>query len=438
MKRSVAIYLLLLSSIALLPTAIIGCCPSSPPAWQEVTTLTGGAWNWFQDPKAVRYVGTYDNTYWGWVDKTGSIWIGSYNHKSQEYATFKLHDTLDYDDHAAPAILVRNDRKLVVFYSAHNANTMYWRISVNTEDISAFGEEKSFTGGGIEVCYPQVVQLSSESNKTYLFYRKRTEISGQHVRERWAYRTSTDGGDTFSSEQDLLNLLDATADERTYVKVISDGSSKIHFAATYVYHSSDPPSGTNQVCKHIYYFYYYNGNYYKANGTLINATLPLVGSDIEKVYDSDVQGQYNCWVYDIALDSANPCIVFDVFVSSTDHHYYYAKWNGSSWAVNEITAAGTYLYADQPCYGGGISLDKESPSTVYLSKVISSQWEIQKWTTSDGGATWGTPVNITSGSSEKNIRPGVVKNHHSDLVVFWMYGDYASYTNYNTSFRRYP
>jgi 2-polyprenyl-3-methyl-5-hydroxy-6-metoxy-1,4-benzoquinol methylase len=381
--------------------------------------INDGAWCWLQDPRAIRHVGACDKIYWGCVTKNGDIKISSYDCNNHKRDTFTLRPALDINDHAAPAILIRNDGRIVVFYSKHNANTMYWRISTHPEDITAFGDEMSFDGGGLQVCYPNPVQLTGEDNKIYLFYRKRAGESP--TLERESYRASADG-ENFGTEQDMVDV-----GNRTYVKVISNGIDKIHFCVT----KSDDAAG---IHKHVYYGYYSHGNYYKADGTKIGAALPLRENDLEKVYDSDAAGNYLAWIWDIALDAdGNPCIAFATFVSDTDHRYNYARWTGNMWEVHEITSAGGCLYATEPHYSGGISLDKEDPSIAYLSKLVSSQWEIQKFKTIDGGKSWETPVSMTFDSPKKNMRPVAVRNGSSRFPVFWMYGDYTTYTDYETT-----
>ena len=383
-----------------------------------------GGWTRWQTPVAIRYVGTYNKTYWGWVDKSGSIWIGSYDHQSQEYETFKLKDSLNYDDHAAPAILIRNDAKIVVFYTGHGDNTMYWRISTNAEDISAFDAEKNFAGGRDMVTYPQPIQLVGESNKVYLFFREKDDALGYS----WVYRTSTDGCDTFSvASQDLLDFV-----YNPYAKPIQEGN-KIHFLVT----EYESPTSMFDVL----YCYYYDGSFYKADGTKIGdvpGDLPFSKADLDMVYDSSEDGNLDSKGYDIAIDSSgNPVIVFTTLetdVAAYDiHKYRYSKWNGFSWNDYAITDEGTFICAANPSYSGGIALDKEDPSIVYLSKQNPTEWEIQKWTTADGGENWGTPVDITSSSTKKNIRPQTILNSHTDLPIFWAWGDYAGTTNWDTS-----
>ena len=387
-----------------------------------------GAWCWFQDPRAVHYKGTYNKTYAGWVNKNGDVLIGSYNHSTGDINQFTLHSALQYDDHAAPSILVRPDGHLMVFYSAHNGQSMYYRLSTNPENISSWGAEQTVgtnTSGGNGYSYPNPVQLSSESNKIYLFWRG----------GNWepSFSTSTDGI-SWSTAHTLFNV----PDQRPYMKVVSNGTDKIHFVFT----DGHPASVANN---NIYYAYYYNGAFYKADGTLIKTMAdvvtgsPLLPAEIDKVYDA-TSGGSRAWIWDIALDSSGyPILVYANFPSTTDHRYRYARWTGSTWVDHEITAAGGYIDgAEEPYYSGGIALDHENPSIVYLSKEINGVHEIEKWTTSDGGSTWSSET-ITSESDKNNVRPIVPRGYTSgNLGAIWMYGDYPSYTTYDTALRMHP
>ncbi len=308
----------------------------------------------------------------------------------------------------------------MVFYTRHNGvqDTIYYRISTNVEDISSWGAEQTITGDA-KYDYTNPIQLSGESNKIYLIYRKWVTATEFY----WGYVTSTDGGVSWSSPKTLLSHTNYL-----YAKVDSNGVDKIYFTA-----SGHPQHETSST----YFFYYYNGGFYKADGTLIKteANLPMVLSDLDLVYNGTAQGNYSSWVWDIAVNNGIPYIAFATFPSTTDHRYNYARWTGSAWDIHEITTAGGQMSgggAAEWGYSGGIDLDHGDPTTLYLSKDISGQFEIQKATTSDGGSTWSFE-NVTSSSTEKNIRPVVIRNHTSDFPVVWMKGSYPSYTTYNTT-----
>jgi len=382
--------------------------------FDDFNLKTAGAWSWFSDPRAIRYVGTHDKTYWGWVATNGDIKISSYDHKTKEVAVFTLKAALGVDDHENPAILIRNDGKLVVFYTRHGLTPIYYRISTNAEDISAWAVEKNISPVAPELTYLCPIQLSAEGNKIYLFFR------GGNL-NKWSYVTSIDGGENFSAATTLIDI-GVDTNYHQYLKIESNNVDKIYFA-----HSGHPMNETTSV----YFFYYHNGSYYKADDTLIAGGLPLDRADMSLVYDASADD--DAWIWDIAVSGSTYYIVFATFPLTTDHRYDYARWTGVAWDINQITPAGGFLYVAQPYYSGGISLDHETPNVVYLSRVISGEWEIQKWSTPDGGSSWDAPVNITSGSSKKNIRPVVIRNHALDVMAFWMWGDYFSYINYDTT-----
>ena len=130
-----------------------------------------------------------------------------------------------------------------------------------------------------------------------------------------------------------------------------------------------------------------------------------------KVYDAEITGA-RAWIWDIAVDdSRNPVIVYAVYPEETDHRYRYARWNDGKWEDNEITNAGGGWFPQtqkgkkerEPHYSGGIILDHADPSIVYLSKKSNDIFEIEKWTTSNGGAEW-ISEKITTDSKKNNIR----------------------------------
>jgi hypothetical protein len=137
-----------------------------------------------------------------------------------------------------------------------------------------------------------------------------------------------------------------------------------------------------------------------------------------------------------ADDAGRPVLVFASFPSASDHRYSYARWTGAAWDVHEFLAAGGSISADgkEEQYSGGMSLDHEDPSRVYLSRQVGSGWRVEVWITPDGGATWSSQV--VSDSSVKNVRPVSprgMRSFDADLSIVWMRGTYPSYLTYETS-----
>ncbi len=168
-------------------------------------------------------------------------------------------------------------------------------------------------------------------------------------------------------------------------------------------------------------------------GTLDGAPIAPEAGDL--IFD----GPEPSWVHDVAADaSGNPVIVFASFPSPSDHRYHYARWTGGAWQVNEITAAGGSFREElRPAdyYSGGLTLDHEDPSRVYLSRQTGAGWQVETWTTPNGGASW-TQQAVSTPSAEKNVRPVSPRGmtpFGGDLSVVWMRGAYPNYVDYRTS-----
>jgi hypothetical protein len=380
-------------------------------------SLGGGAWSWFGDPRAVHHKGTYNRTYIGWIDREGDIKVASYDHGTRLRVTAVLRWRLGIDDHNNPSLHVRPDGRLMAFYSRDSRKKMSYRVSRRPEDITSWGRERTIrtnTSGSKGYTYPNPVQLRAERNRLWLFWRG----------GNWqpTFSTSTDGGNTWAAARTLVTY----PDDRPYIKFSSNKRDRIHFAFT-----QGHPRNLNT---NIYHAYYRNGALYRANGTRIKSmsSLPLAPSETDKVYDT----RYRSWVHDIALDSrGRPIIVFAVFRSTSDHRYYYARWTGLRWRRYGITpAGGTISDSREPHYSGGITLDHENPSVVYLSHEVKGMHEIETWRTPDRGRRWRRQV-MTSGSRTENVRPvsprGLL-SFDNDLSVVWMRGSYDHYVDYQT------
>lgn len=370
-----------------LGAALIG---SASAAAGDVT-LGDGGWCWFGDPRAVTYTGEHTRTYVGWVDREGDITVSSYDHGGGTRSLAVLHVALERDDHASPSLQVRPDGRLAVFYSKHNGAALFYRVSTNPEDVSAWGPEQSVPtnapvapgAGSWGYTYPNPIRLADEG-ATYLFWR------GANAQP--TFSVQDDGESGWSTAANLVSV----PGERPYTKYDSSGGDTIHVAFTNAH-----PRETPDV--NLYYARYRGGAIERADGTAVGSIgTPIAPTDADKVFD----GPENAWVHDVAADSAGrPVIVFASFPAADDHRYHYARWTGSSWDVHQITPAGGSISADghEAQYSGGITLDHEDPSRVYLSREVGTAWAVEIWTTSNGGANWVSQA-VTSDSA-KNVRP---------------------------------
>jgi hypothetical protein len=189
-----------------------------------------------------------------------------------------------------------------------------------------------------------------------------------------------------------------------------------------------------------------DGRLWHADGSLITDidSLPIAPRDADVVYDARSEGP-RAWIWDIAGDRDNrPVIVYTRLLDRSDHRYHYARWTGTAWADYELCPAGHWFQGTpkskrrfEPYYSGGIALDHGDPSTVYLSSRVGSVFEIERWTTSDGGVSWSVEA-ITLGSARHNVRPCVVRHSRASESprVLWMnVEDYDYFTDFRSTIR---
>jgi hypothetical protein len=420
MTRGKAALLVRLVAVLLAVGVVLPVDEAAALPLRERELTPAGAWSWFGDPRAVYHEGAYSRTYTGWVSTDGSVQVASFDHDSGLRTIATLKARLQLDDHNNPSILVRPDGRLLVFWSTHAGPTMWYRRSARPEDITAWEPERVFptnTPGATGYTYPNPVQLSAEGNRIYLFWR------GGNFNPSFSISSS---GTTWSAARTLIS----NPTERPYVKYASNGRDTIAMAFT----QAHPRSGRTN----IYYAAYRAGALRRADGSVIStmANLPISPSEGEEVYDWTTNGK--AWIHDVALDAdGHPVIVYATFPTDSDHRYRYARWDGSRWSDRELVRAGRSMSIDprEPNYSGGITLDHEDPSIVYLSRQVGGVFETEVWTTSDQGATWSARP-LTSGSARGNYRPisprGQTGDSH-DMV--WMHGGYIHFGNYQTGLR---
>ena len=385
------------------------------PAVAADAPLGDGAWSWFGDPRAV----THDNvTYVGWVDREGDIKVSSHDHATGERVTAQLAARLNRDDHANPSIHVRPDGRLVVFYSRHVGPAMHLRVSTAPGDVTSWGAPQTVptnTSGVYGFTYPNPIRLQAE-NRTYLFWR-----GGNY---NPTYAMQDDGSSAWSTARNFIVM----PGERPYAKYAESGGDTIHVAYTNAH-----PNEYESV--NLHYVRIRGGVIERASG---DDVAPLGGTPIAPAQGDLVFDQAEpCWVHDVAVDSAGrPVIVFASFPSAGDHRYWYARWTGTAWDVREITPAGGTFREDggSPYYSGGLTLDHEDTSRVYLSRNAGAgTWRVETWTTPDGGATWSSAAVATTGKNVRPVSPRGLAAFGGDLNVVWMNGSYPNYVDYATT-----
>jgi hypothetical protein len=411
---------LIVGVIAALWTAAAGANrpPGHPPAAHRIAIWSGGSWCWFADPRAVHVVGQYDQTFAGWIDWNGAVTVGAYDAR---FHVRKIHVVghLFHDDHSSPAIFVEPDRRLTVFYSAHNGNRLYYRTTLRPEDISAWGpvqRVRSRLPGGLGFTYPNPALLPAESNRLYLFWRGAKwgiDYAARSIDGRWH----------------RAHHLIAAPGERPYMKDAVAHGDTIGLAFT----NGHPRERMTSV----YYAAYRAGRLWHAGGRPIVhlGHAPIRPRQADVVYDGRRTG-VSSWMWDVAFGrDGRPVIVYATFPSPGDHLYWYARFTGSRWVSHLITHGGPTISPGtiELQYSGGLALDHAHPSTVILSRKVAGAFELQRWSTPDGGSSWRHETLVRVPGSD-SVRPVLARGAgpQDAMGLLWLEGRYGSYSNYRT------
>lgn len=227
-----------------------------------------------------------------------------------------------------------------------------------------------------------------------------------------------------------------TLDIRPYLKVGSDGKSKIHFTFT----DGHP---RNEAINSVYYMNYSGGEFHRADGKVIGtlaARTPVSHKACSVVYDARSSGA-RAWIWDVGQDmDGQPVVLYTRHPEETDHRYHRARWIGSEWQDVELCRSGRWfpetpegVIEPELHYSGGMGLNHQNPFQVCGSMQIDGQFEIVCWNSKDDGNHW-TEQLITKDSKFLNARPVIPRGVSPDkLHVLFMSGKYRHYTDYHTA-----
>ena len=397
-----------------------------------------GAWSWFEDERAIIDNGKVivssiaNGSGVNGAARAGDVDAVSFDLATRT-ATRSLMSKIQPDDHNSAALLKRPDGRYLAAYSNHGTdNLTRYRVSTNPLDTTAWQPVQTFNNG-VGTTYSNLFHLSAE-NKTYNF----TRTNG--FDPNWL--VSTNQGDTWSYGGWLVKDPAGASGTRPYVKYASNDVDKVYFIT-----SDGHPRNVNNS---IWAGYFAAGSIYRMDGALVGAagnTLATAQSltNLTPVFTAQPETAGNrtrAWTTDLSIDaSGNPYGVFTTRVNpgTNDHRFYYAKWTGTSWAVNELAKAGPGLYAGEDDYTGLVAVDPNDANTLYMSTSIDpttdaalAKHEIYKGVTSNNGASW-TWSAITRNSTVDNLRPIMPKSADGTRALMWFRGDYTTYTDYSTS-----
>lgn len=381
-------------------------------------------WANVSSPRAAYYNG---KTYLTWVRDDGHLLVAEYVHATHALSTpVDLATTTAQDGiiHNNSAILVREpDHRIVVALSEQlvSGKLSTW-ISTNAEDATAFGSRISFGPLVVSPTWSSLAQLPDVADQPIVYIWK-YNVGGSGT-FRWGRYISTDGGETWGTDADILF---PTSTSSTYLTAIGNGSDRIDIFTTNTNRVDAPAS--------IYHFYMQNDNLYKSDGTLVGAaTSGPYNSNAGTLVRGTSEG--SCWVGDVGYDGAgNPAVL--VMVNHTADTHSLARlnvWNGSTWDAHDVKDLG--LRADANWFITPGAMSKVDPYRLYLPVRVGSYFEIHRFVSSDSGASWSEEA-ITSGSVADNLVPTTPLNAASGAEVFWGLGTYTNDANYDFTLQVY-
>jgi hypothetical protein len=391
--------------------------------------MTTGAWCWFSDPRAI-YSATHDRTYSGFVATNGDIVAVQFDHSTGQQKEVVVRAALNVDDHANPSFLEMPGGRIYVFYAHHQDSDIRFKWTGPNGDLSVMSPEYTFglPAQGIHVpgctySYCNPVYLPS-CGRVMVFFRQNLPDDTN----RWfvALNENQVGTVTFPA----YPIWATGTGKGPYIKVMRHGDNVIDIIAT-----TDHPG--NAVCD-VYYFRFVHegGSTFRwQNASGVNATgVPLGPSQATLVQSGAPVG--NTWIWQVSRDAGGaPVALMSTYPGNTtdEHKYRFARWNGTGFNTTEICSAGGALVpgaTPSRYYSGGASFDGNDPSKVYLSRESGGLWSVEKWATTDNGATWALDEVVSPSASGKVIRPFAPKGASADLKALWMRGRYDTYVDY--------
>jgi len=363
-------------------------------------------------PQAWYFSGTYNRTYWTWIDRVGDIKIAYYDHDTTE--TSQVYDVAPATDysidqpHANPTIAIDNDGYIHIFYGCHNS-PMKYRKSTNPEDLTSFS-------GAADVVSNATYPNTAVSNDNVIFVLYRGLGKDLYLIE------SADGGVNWVNNTELFDY--PTGDfNGVYPLGIVLGNEtptqSIHILA------STRPSAFDK----LYYMKSLDGGttWRKADGTEI--TLPATTETADCV-ESTAEAHPG----DIKLNSSNePYVLY-----SLNETFKFARWSGSEWVKSTIATIALRTYEHSELIV--VSDDVIDAYLVEGTKEGFRGGNIQRWRSIDRGSTWSKAEDITTDATveRRHFYPKVVHNNVNDLKLIWMYGEPTSGGGENVIFWSYP
>lgn len=441
------------------PTRVIPP-PSVPPTWAKYVgtqreLAPNAGWCWWQSRRAVivgntLLVGSVPNKR-GANGTTLRTQVLSMNldTKATKTANLAVNPYRD-DDHDSPGMAVNPDGSVTAGFTGHGEDsTIRVRRSTSVSQNTWATLPDLAPGSGL-VTYANLVR---SEGLLWTFTRRDNRT--------WA-AWSADEGQTWNGAWLLFEGTVAPSGQplhRPYVMFTANpAKDRIDFVTTRG-HPKNIRDGA------LFSGYLKGMNVYRTDGTLLGPLGTGPGYrpiDMTPVYAPPPNGRpetdvafsdQDLWGSDLITDAqGDPVVTFSLREPEPSpvagklyrHWYYWAKWNGTTWAVTRVSAAGSELYGSETDYTGLISVDPSDPYRVVISSdvhpvtsapLVSAaddmvHYELFEGRSTNSGATW-TWQPITENSTGDNIRPLLATEASGRWALVWMKGVYKNWLSWD-------
>lgn len=432
-RRAIPLHLVALTAAI----ALLGPTASAPAAdrpgefaFTRLSTLHGGAWSFYGDPRAVR---AGRHIFSGWIGKRGLIQVADFDVVSGHRVVVSLGPSLGrVDDHNNPSLVLRRDGRLIVFYSPHSGrylpkkgvSHLYYRTSRHPRSVRSWGPVRRIptnSAGRLGYTYPNPVDLGG--GRIWLAWR------GGNWQPTAA--VTHDYGGSWSRARSFLR---SSGKQRPYAKYAAGPHGSVLIAYN---QDNSGKSGSG-----LYFMQYRPGSgYFRAGGSRIARDGAVMRTSRgDRVVSRSSYGRL--FIRDVAAGAdGRPIVLYEGKKTHQPPTLFYAHWSGAHWEIERIASAGFVIsnrklrprdYGQYPT--AGAALDHDEPTTVYYSRQIDvgggrKQLVVERWTRSVNGHWRSLQI---SPSDKSCVRPADVRGDESGAVVM-MCGRYRSWINFNTA-----
>lgn len=176
---------------------------------------------------------------------------------------------------------------------------------------------------------------------------------------------------------------------------------------------------------------YWDGAWRNSSGTPLG-TLPIAWTAWTPIVTSAAPDNFgDVWIRDMYRNpvTGRIFVVFNRFVTETDHRHYWGWWNGARWQVVEIPGAVSAAMppVEEQYYSPGSHLDAEVEGDVFISLGDDTACDLFLYSTRDFGVTWTrrriSPVAVPGERYRgQNCRPVVPQGRDDRARVIWWHG----------------